>query len=478
MKWFKSDSEMIFTGGNGASIIMTNTKRHKGGKMTIHHCEVGQYKRSITAVALDDQDKYAYCGTKSGDIMCVHTKSAKFKSLFRHREFGKKGVQSIEFIEDNGEKWLLAGCGDGLVGLIKLLDATTMELDRVVQFSGSVTSISTGVNFKGGLDTFVGTSKGNQYICNSSSLQYELRGTSHHSQINDICFPRHSSELFVTCSDEEIRIWNSSKLRELLRIQVPNVTCECVTLTPDGSRIVSGWSDTKIRIFKPKTGKLDYVISNAHQGSVTSIVCSEEDERGEVSVVSGGSDGRVRIWKKTHMVASLKEHKSAVTQIKFTKDNSNIVSASADGSCIVWDFHRHVRLSAFFDTTMFRSILYHPDESQILTCGSDRKITYWDATDGEAIRVIEGSEAEINSIDIEPTGTLFVSGGNDKLVRVWEYDAGKMLASGQGHSSGITRLKISPDQSKIVSVGSEGAILIWNMGSAEEGGESKESKYA
>ena len=81
------------------------------------------------------------------------------------------------------------------------------------------------------------------------------------------------------------------------------------------------------------------------------------------------------------------------------------------------NFHRHVRLSAFFDNTMFRSILYHPDESQILTCGSDRKITYWDATDGEAIRVIEGSEAEINSIDIDESGSLFVSGGNDKLVR-------------------------------------------------------------
>ena len=79
--------------------------------MSIVHCEVGQYKRSITAIALDDEDKYAYCGTKSGDIMCVHTKSAKFKRLFKHKVFGKCGVQSIEFIEDNGEKWLLAGCG-------------------------------------------------------------------------------------------------------------------------------------------------------------------------------------------------------------------------------------------------------------------------------------------------------------------------------------------------------------------------------
>ena len=29
-----------------------------------------------------------------------------------------------------------------------------------------------------------------------------------------------------------------------------------------------------------------------------------------------------------------------------------------------------------------KSVVYHPDESQLLTTGSDRKITYWDCFDG------------------------------------------------------------------------------------------------
>lgn len=162
------------------------------------------------------------------------------------------------------------------------------------------------------------------------------------------------------------------------------------------------------------------------------------------------------------MIASLKEHKGAVTEIKITKDDTQLVSASADGSCIIWDFHRHVRLNAFFDTTMFKSVVYHPDESQLLTCGSDRKITYWDAADGP-IRVLEASEAEINALDIEPDGVVFVSGANDKIVKVWNYDGGNLMATGEGHSLGITRLKISPNQQRIVSVGAEGAIFIWKM---------------
>ena len=54
--------------------------------------------------------------------------------------------------------------------------------------------------------------------------------------------------------------------------------------------------------------------------------------------------------------------------------------------------------------------------AQLLTCGTDRKITYWDAFDGNTIRIIEGSEDEIMSIDIEPDGIVFVSGGNDGCV--------------------------------------------------------------
>ena len=67
---------------------------------------------------------------------------------------------------------------------------------------------------------------------------------------------------------------------------------------------------------------------------------------------------------------------------------------------MVWDLRRYTRNQAMFASTLFRGIIYHPDESQMLTCGSDRKLSYWDAYDGTAIRVIEGSNQEINTIDI------------------------------------------------------------------------------
>merc|ERR1711988_1686205 len=130
-------------------------------------------------------------------------------------------------------------------------------------------------------------------------------------------------------------------------------------------------------------------------------------------MVSGGDDGRVRVWSVTSshqaLLHSMKEHRGMVTCLRITKDNAQCVSASADGSCIVWDLERYVRVLALFEPTVFRAVLYHPDESQILTCDTNHKISYWDAYDGSAIRVIDGGEAEMTTLDVEPEGTFFVS---------------------------------------------------------------------
>ena len=59
------------------------------------------------------------------------------------------------------------------------------------------------------------------------------------------------SDVFATCSMNDIRIWNAKNRQELLRIQVPNLECNCVGFMNDGKSILSGWNDGKIRVFYP-----------------------------------------------------------------------------------------------------------------------------------------------------------------------------------------------------------------------------------
>jgi len=353
-------------------------------------------------------------------------------------------------------KEIVVGAGDGTLAVLdqnfKVLRKTTVL--------GGVTSLALNA---AGDHFFVGTDLCNIYLVSLATLEFELRNTCHNAKINGVAFPRGYSELFATCSINDIRVWHARTRNELLRIQVPNLECLCVTFSPDGKSIISGWSDGKIRSFKPQTGKLMYVINDAHRDGVTSLACATDCQH----IVSGGENGQVRVWKigkqAQQMLASLKEHKSRITSVNISADDTECVSASADGTCIIWSLERCVRNACLFASTQFSAAIYHPDQSQVLTAGSDRKLTYWDVADGSPIRILEGANDNINCLAISENGERFVSGGSDKLVKLWAYDEGVCLAHGVGHSGAVVKCAVSPDQQTIVSVGDEGAVFLWSM---------------
>ncbi len=121
--------------------------------------------------------------------------------------------------------------------------------------------------------------------------------------------------------------------------------------------------------------------------------------------------------------------------------------------------------------------MYRPDEAQVVTCGSDKKISIWETFDGSAIRDLDGSTATINGLDVSPDGKYFVSGGDDKLIKVghsphalhaspqqvWKYNEGEVVYTGSGHSAPVKNLRICPNQKVIVSVGTDGGIYRWSF---------------
>mmetsp|Transcript_25908 Transcript_25908/g.60608 ORF Transcript_25908/g.60608 Transcript_25908/m.60608 type:complete len:648 (+) Transcript_25908:65-2008(+) len=472
-RWLKNRNDRLVTAGN----YHLRVWQVDVGMPKLHamDAKMGTMKRVIQCIDVTDDDEFAYCGTKTGELLKFKIDRDPIQSFndpdrvrptlkaYTKERFGK-GVKSCKVWNNpsTGNTNIIIGAGDGTVALIS--EKLNVVKGYRAQVMGAVTSITMSPD---GAGFMVGTDQSNRYYV-TMAWDVELRATCHCGPVNDICFPSGCSDLFITCSIYDIRIWNSALRQELLRIQVPNLECKCIGITPNGQTIVSGWTDGKIRAFFPESGRLKFVISDAHSEAVTALaVCNDDETRPPWRIVSGGDDGRVRVWNVTsshqQLLHSMKEHRSTVHCIRVSADNSQCVSASADGSCIVWDLQRYVRLLALFEPTVFQSVLYHPDESQILTCGENHKISYWDASNGQAIRVVGGSNKEMTSLDVDPIGDRFVSGSADKLVKVWHYDDGISTAIGSGHSGKITAVKISPDQSTIVSVGEEGAIFLWDM---------------
>ena len=296
----------------------------------------------------------------------------------------------------------------------------------------------------------------------------------------DVVFPKGYGEVFATCAAGDVRVWHTASAREVLRIEVRTASCTAVAFMPDGGAIISGWSDGAIRIHAPQSGTLLHTVLDAHPGGVASLCGTNDGGR----VISGGTEGTVRVWRlgrtswSATMEASVKEHHGAVHAIALRANDTACVTAADDGCCIVWDLSLsfgggggggHIaRRASLLAPTFFKGAAYHPDESQIVTAGSDRRLAWWDASSGESIRSQEGSTtATIHAVAVsgsESGGEVVVaSGGGDALVNVVDFDTGDVRFVGRGHSGRINKIAFAPDSDGrcLVSMGHDNAVFIW-----------------
>lgn len=455
-RFFNTRDDLFVTGGLHGLLFYTVDRVDR--KMTYEFTSIGSIKRVISCCIISQDDEYVYCGTTSGDVLQVLIRSRTLKSNGPTKLFSR-GVLSLQVTPCKDE--ILIGGGDGDYSVMRTDTFRVLRTGKVPCGVTSITTIDTRGNF------YIGTSESAMHSVAFNTLVPTLTNSCHHGPISGLNFPDSFSSIFVTCGQNEIRVWNIETSQEILRITEPQqkveLICSCVFITPDGRTILSGWSDGKVRAYSPETGRSTFVIHDANPGGVSAIATTSDS----CTMMTGGVTGMVRTWRlgsvSQSLVFSMKEHRGKINMIKIARGDAKFVSCGDDGSCVVWNVAEGIRSGILAASTFFHGVCYHPDHSQMITCGSDRKVTFWDASDGSAIRVLEGSEEEIYGLDLTKNGAVFVSCGADKRVRVWDYETANPLYTGVGHSAAVLKCQISPDQRYIISCGAEGAIFKWRL---------------
>uniref|UniRef100_A0A2C9JZG8 Cilia- and flagella-associated protein 52 n=1 Tax=Biomphalaria glabrata TaxID=6526 RepID=A0A2C9JZG8_BIOGL len=487
----KVSDDVFVTGGDNTLRIWTLDRENR--KIRPVNTTLGGVKRIITCIEMvDDQDEkmaYFFCGTTTGDILCINKATNILQFEVPAKNKFSLGVTALSFVKMSDKGFnMLVGTGSGIVANYDIgvafesgnkVKAIFKHRQDVQPWKHDVeTSAITSIAKRGaGHQFYVGTAHSQVYKFQYSNLTAELIKTCHSSPINDVIFPYGVSQLIITCQEGEIRVWNLSTGKELRRFVLANKTCNALAISRDGKIIVSGWNDGKIRIFgfqaKDLALELKHIILDAHNKGVTAVAMTSTGN----CIVSGGGEGQVRVWDiitgvdqngKKEMRAqlrhSMKEHKNFVAQIVIRSNDKECASAGGDGTSIIWDLVKGIRKNVVFANTLFKSVCYGEEELQIITCGTDHKLGYWETYDGSMIRELEAAKAgAINSLDISSDHSALVTGGEEKLIKLWLYREGVVTHVGQGHSAAVLRVRIAPDTKSIISVSEDGAILQWRF---------------
>lgn len=250
----------------------------------------------------------------AGDILEIALKCGLFKRSGPAKQQIEGGIAAMALMGGH----LFVGTGDGQ--LLRLGTDTLAPLGSC-QLSGSFTSL---VPTPDSSMLWAATSANSLYRIDARTLTPHLKHCGHVGSINQVAFPEDCSQLVATCSTSDIRVWNAETCRELLRIQLPGVECLCMAFAPDGSSIISGWKDGKIRTFTPETGRLLFCIDQAHKDGVTAIAATKVGKR----LASGGVSGQFRVWSvrnsSQELLASRKEHRGKICCLRLRRNNVHV----------------------------------------------------------------------------------------------------------------------------------------------------------
>merc|ERR1712087_99751 len=204
---------------------------------------------------------------------------------------------------------------------------------------------------------------------------------------------------------------------------------------PDSNAIVTASQDGKLIIWSSHTGNKQLAIT-LNSAWVMTCAFSQSYE----FIASGGLDNTVSIFKTSNgnqnpnapqggrfrskdMYRELEKHDGYLSCARFINDGE-LMSASGDGTCILWDVESRSAKKIFMDHT-----------------------------------------GDVMSIDLnQKTPNLFVSGSVDATAKVWDMrTSDRCVANFPGHISDINTVKWFVDNQSIVTGSDDGTVRLFDM---------------
>jgi WD40 repeat protein len=107
-----------------------------------------------------------------------------------------------------------------------------------------------------------------------------------------------------------------------------------VAFSPDGETLVSGSSDTNIRLWRVSDGALLQILEGDTYG-INSVAFSKD---GSI-LASGSADGVIRLWRVSdgELLQTLEGHTSPVSSVGFSPDGTTLASSdNVFGTIRLW----------------------------------------------------------------------------------------------------------------------------------------------
>lgn len=240
-------------------------------------------------------------------------------------------------------------------------------------------------------------------------------------------------------------------------------------------------SQNVVRQFRETAQSVDNEALDDTLNSDGDLVALSRDGRWAAAPGSGVDAAAVLLWdvETGELVRRFTGHEGNVTSIMFSPDQSQLISASWDNTLILWNVARGEQIHRFIGHTgAVFDVAFSPDGNLLISGSEDRTMILWDVATATVLRRFEGFTDSVNTVAFSPDersivagmGTIRYVAGNyaDSDLHLFDVASGAETRRFEGHTAPVTVIAFSSDGSTILSGSTDASVRLWDVASGQE----------
>ncbi|KAI5951026.1 PWP2 [Candida jiufengensis] len=283
-------------------------------------------------------------------------------------------------------------------------------------------------------------------------------------------FHPQSNLLVVGFTNGEFRVYEIEEGFNLIQsLSMGQNTVNTVTINNTGEWLAFGSSKLgQLLVYEWQSES--YVLKQqGHFDTMNTLCYSPDGSR----LVTGSDDGKIKIWDVASgfCLMTFTEHTSAVTQVQFAKKGQVLFSSSLDGTIRAYDLIRFRNFKTFTAASriQFNCLAVDPSGEIIVGGSQDSfEIYVWSVQTGQLLDSLTGHEGPISCLTFGQENSILASASWDKTIRVWNIFARSQTVEPIEIQSDVLCLSMRPDCKELAISTLDGHIAIFDIEDAKQ----------
>ncbi|KAJ3272983.1 Pre-mRNA-processing factor 17 [Terramyces sp. JEL0728] len=125
--------------------------------------------------------------------------------------------------------------------------------------------------------------------------------------------------------------------------------------------------------------------------------------------------------------------------------------------------NKHICLAQYVGhKSIVTDVHFTREDTHIVSCSFDRTVKVWNSQTATIDKNLVGHIDAVTTCDVSSDGRYIASGSLDNSIRFWDFNTGECITVIKKHSRWIKKVRFSPDCRYLASAGMDRRVFIWD----------------